>query len=367
MAQRARHHARSAVLAGGIAVVCLMVLLSSGASSVVAKPKTLHAGAYDVMKEFMTMWDKKGFAEVVDLGGGSMYRIRLEQCKIVLDTHLVSSDGRPLEGRYGPERNVIYLRRDPRKATASGRIGVGNTVWHEVTHALEDRNGDDMSNADPDYQDRHTYYMDYVARTVLNYLSNLERKAASGASVADLKATWKKYQEQLTFAAGSLEQTKKYPPDLELMRRWFGWTASDREAVREMYLTDKAFAGDKWKNLREAVSLPDWSGTWQTNLAQYGFACTKIVFAQTGDKVTGKFKDVPVEDHELKGAANGSVLTGTWMTWFDLDARTGRNIYDFELTMSDDGLTFTGWWEPKMLDGQPVDGYGRNPWSGSRP
>ncbi len=299
----------------------------------------------------MGKWDKDGFAKVTDLGATKKYQVRLAQCKIVVNPNLRDADGDTPNAQYGPEPNVITFSKDPRKLKAGAREAWGETVWHEVTHALEESNGDDQTNADKLFQERNTEYMTSVAREALPWLDQLEKKARAGASVSELRSIWQKYLEKMDYAAEKLDETEKYPPDVALLKKWFGFSV-DADAIQKMYLTDKAFAGAQWKNLREALSLPDWSGTWES------YTFNEIRFTQSGASVTG---DSTQWDVRFTATAGGNLLKGRAVyTWV-----SEESVYDFELTMSADGNSFRGWRQLVSEGGVPQQS-AHDPWIGWR-
>jgi hypothetical protein len=333
-----------------LVVLAALLLCAVGAAPGAAAPKTLHGSAYELMKGFMGHWDKDGFAKVTDLGAAKKYQVRLAQCKIVVNPRLRDANGGTPNAQYGPEPNVITFSKDPRKLTAGQRYAWGETVWHEVTHALEESNGDDQTNSDKLFQERNVEYMACVAKEALPWLDQLEKKAKAGASVADLRAIWQKYLDKMDYAATKLDETEKYPPDVALMKKWFGFSV-DAAAIQKMYLTDKAFAGDQWENLREALSAADWSGTWQS------YTFSEIRFTQSGVKVTG---DSTQWDVSFTATAAGNVLKGRAV----YDAGE-EYVYDFELTMSADGNSFRGWRQLISMGGVPQQ-TAHDPWIGWR-
>jgi hypothetical protein len=314
------------------ACVATLVLTLVGVAPALAAPKTLHGSAYGIMKSYMSQFDKDGFAPATDLGAAKLYRVRLAQCKIVIDPGLRDKEGKRLNARYGPEPNVLTLSKDPRKLPAGAQMAWGGTVWHEVTHAIEDQRGDDQTNADRLFQERNIEYMASVANEALPWLEQLEKKAKAGASVAELAEIWKTYLEKMDYAATKLEETKKYPPDLDLMKNWFGFSVN-AEDIKDAYLTDKAFSGDAWKNLRAALAEPDWSGEW------YSYTFTPVIFTQTGDQVVGGSSQWDVH---WSGTASGNVLTGAGEYSYASDGGEQKNRYSFSITMADDGQTWSG-------------------------
>ena len=320
---RTRRLTTSRALRWGVMVAVALMLLAC-APAAFAAPKTTHAAAYEVMKKWMQRYDKDGFAKVVDYGGSKTYRVRLAQTRILVNPNLPPSpiDGRPPLATYDPVTDTISFLKDPRKAPEAEKDALGKTVWHEVTHALEDKNGDDFTNDDPLYQDRNIYYMESVVEVALPFLDRLELNAKAGESVEKLRGYWDKYLAE-TEAAAKLPETLKYPPDLALMRKWFGFRADPAE-VKALYLTDKAFSGKEWKNLREALTPPapaTWTGEWRQSFnGPPPQLSLPISFLQSGASVTGTYYYVeggPTdrEGFPLQGtlSADGMTMTGSWI------------------------------------------------------
>jgi hypothetical protein len=315
--------------------VAAALIVLAGASPALAAPRTLHDAAYDVMKGFMGKWDKDGFANVVDLGASKKYKVRLARCKIVVNPNLRDSAGNTPNAQYGPEPNVITFSKDPRKLKAGQRDAWGETVWHEVTHALEDANGDDQTNADKLYQERNTEYMTSVANEALPWLDQLEKKARAGASAADLAKMWDKFLEKMKYAAENLPETQKYPPDLAQMKKWFGFTA-DPAKIKTMYLTDKRFSGPAWANLRAALSAPvlkpsDWAGDWSGYHMPWG----TLTLTVSGLSATGVW-EYGDDNHDFRGAisADGTTMTGSWLQDTNLVAGPEHRTYSFSVTLT---------------------------------
>jgi len=302
-------------------------LLLAITPSVLAAPKTTHAAAYEHMQKFMQKYDKDGFATKVDFGRLKTYRVRLAQCRFVVKPTLGAL------AQYGPETNVIYISKDPRKVKGAESEAWGETAWHEVTHALEDRHGDDFTSSDKLYQDRNTWYMTHVIRSALPVLDQLERRAKAGASVDQLKALWAKYLEEME-AARKLPETLKYPPDLALMRSWFGFRA-DSDEVKNLYLTGKAFSGKEWGNLRKALAAPafkpaDWAGVWSGYWMPYG----NLTLTVSGSSVTGVWEYASKNDHfEGTLSADATRMTGTWLQDTDLWAGPEHRVISFDVTL----------------------------------
>jgi hypothetical protein len=291
------------------AVIAAVAALLACAPVAFARPQTIHGAAYEAMKKWMEKYDKAGFAKVVDFGDRTTYRVRLVQMEFKVDPNLEAI------ATYGPEPNTITFSKDPRRAKASEMDALGETAWHEVTHALEDQQGDDQTNPDKLFQDRNTWYMADVVRQAVPVLAEMEKNAKAGASVETLKAYWAKYLKKMEYAATKLDETKKFPPDLALMQKWFGFRANPDE-VKALYLSGKAFSGKKWENLRLALQPPfkseDWAGYWRST----GASDDNLTLTVSGASVAGVFAAPWRADYsDFQGtiSADGGSMTGTWL------------------------------------------------------
>jgi hypothetical protein len=236
----------------GVAIAAAVMLLACAPAALAADPpappRTTHGAAYEHMKGFMTSYDKYGFAKPVDFGALEAYRRRLAGLRFKVDSKL-----KPY-AQYDPKTKTITFSKDPRKVPPNLSYDFGETTWHEVTHAFEDQHGDSGVFDSEAYRERNVDYMTHVVDMALPVLAQMERMAKDGASVEKLREKWKSYLERMADAY-ALPSTKVYPPDLELMRDWFGFKA-DPKAVKNYYLTGKAFKGKKWDNLRMALAGP---------------------------------------------------------------------------------------------------------------
>jgi hypothetical protein len=278
------------------------------APSVLAAPKTLQGAAYEQMKLFMQDFDKDGFAKVTDLGAANTYKATLAGLTLAVDPTLKGV------AQYDPKTKTLTFSKDPRKVTGAARIAMGETVWHEVTHAIEDARGDIGYFDSEAYAERNVDYMTSVARGALPWLEQLEKQAKNGASVEKLKAIWQKYLKAMD-AAAKLPSTTRYPPDLGLMKTWFGFDV-DPADVKAAYLSGKAFSGKKWENLRLALQAPfkseDWAGYWRST----GASDDNLTLTVSGASVAGVFAAPWRADYsDFQGtiSADGGSMTGTWL------------------------------------------------------
>jgi len=321
-----RNRSTSRAHCWAVVIAAALVLLVC-APAAFAAPTTLEGAAYEHMKVFMQDFDKAGFAQVVDCGGLTTYRSALAGVTIKVDPTLTAV------AQYDPTTKTLTFSRDPRKVKGAGAIAMGETVWHEVTHAIEDAHGDIGYFDSEAYAERNVDYMTFVARNALPWLELLEKQAKKGASVEMLVAIWGKYQGKMAEAA-KLPSTALYAPDLGLMKTWFGFRANPDE-VKALYLSGKALPGKQGANLRTALALPpkSWDGEWETDLGD-------VKLTQSGGSVTGFFGTT--------GSSDGWRLEGTPSV--DGLTLTGRVIVDlwtahdqlFVLTMQSDWQAFTG-------------------------
>jgi len=328
--RRVRDSVRLRLLLGVCTAALVLTLVGTG--SALAAPKTLHAAAYQSMKDYMQQYDKDGFAKVVDLGSTVAYRKKLAGLRIIVNPKLV-----PV-AQYDPNSNTLTFSKDPRKEMSRD---TGRTVWHEVTHAFEEQHGDIGIFDSAAYAERNIEYMTLVADSALMQLEIMERNAKNGATAEALRANWQNYLKQMATAA---KVTPDYPPDFALLKSWFGFDVN-ADSIQKMYLTDKAFAGDQWKNLRAALAVADWSGQWTTN---WSHIFPTVALAVTGSNVTGTWiSPDPLETWEpLKGtlSQDGRTLTATWKaTTVGLDPTTmWNNSYTLNVTITADNATWQG-------------------------
>jgi len=287
-----------------VALAVLPALLVC-APAALAAPKTIHGTAYEHMKKFMGRYDKDGFSKVVDFGGAKTYRVKLASLKLK-----VNAAQEPL-AKYDPKTRTITFKNDPRKVKGADAIPFGETVWHEVTHALEHQHGDFGIFDSKKYAERNVDYMTHLIRTASPFLDEMERQAKDGASVEKLRWYWDKYLAEVENAK-KLDSTKEFPPDLALMRSWFGFR-EDAAVIKALYLSGKVLPGKLGANLRKMLSTPafkpgDWQAIWHgTN---YG----DLTLTASGNSVTGVF-EYPYWAEQFQGtiSADASTMTGTWL------------------------------------------------------
>ncbi|MBM4453138.1 MAG: hypothetical protein FJ013_00970 [Chloroflexi bacterium] len=77
----------------------------------------------------------------------------------------------------------------------------------------------------------------------------------------------------------------------------------------------------------QPTPLANWTGTWQCG-------SYKMYLSQTGNQVTGWYD---YNNRDIQGYATGNTLAGTW-------SESQANSGDFQLTMSSDGKSFTGYY-----------------------
>jgi len=207
----------------------------------------VKGAAYQLMKQFMQQYDRCGFAKVVDASRPRSYQKALSASRVVIDRNIKEL------AEFDPNTNTIKLKRDPRRLKKAQRQTMGETVWHEVTHAIEHSYGD--PDRDVLWNERNIVYMTHVYKSAVPWLRQMEIRAKAGASAKVLRRYWDKFIQYIE-KAENLEETKAYPPDLALLRGWFGFRA-DPEEVKKLYLSGKALRGKQGKNLRKMLrALP---------------------------------------------------------------------------------------------------------------
>ena len=337
---RFRHLARASLV---LVIVC-GAFIAAFASQGIATTPTIKGAAYGHLKKFMSEYSGAGFSKVVKIGNPAVYKTTLnEDVSVKIDRRLSAV------AQYDPNTNTITFSQDPRTVKSSDSLAFGETVWHELTHAIEDAHGDIGAFNSEAYAERNVTYMTHVVRVALPYLEKMESKAKSGSKAATLDPYWDKFVKKLGDAS-ALTSSTGYPPDLETMRDWFGFQV-DPEQIRAMYLTNKAFSSKKWAQLRATLKKGPhlWTGEWDS--ASWGW----MSMTQSGTSVTGFYEH---DDGKITGRVSGRKLTGRWS-----ESPTYTGPWDagpMTLTMAANGKSFTGTW---AYDG---GGGGFGGWPGTR-
>ncbi len=322
----------------------LLISLALVATAVVptgtAATQTVQGAAYGHLTKFVGQYNAAGFSRVVKLGDMAIYRTTLSGLTVKVDPKL-----KPI-AQYDPKTNTITFSKDPRKVTSAQSLDFGETVWHELTHAIEDARGDIGVFDSEAYAERNIDYMTYIVGNALPFLKTMEAKAKAGAKAATLEAYWRKFMAKVA-AASTLPSVKQYPPNFETMRLWFGFKVNPEE-VKRMYATNKAFSSKTWAQVRLALRGEplSWTGEWNTN---WGL----MSLTQSGSTVTGAYTH---DRGKIAATANGRTITGRWSEYPSYKGPTDAGTISF--TISADGKTFAGTWT--------YDGGGGGGWTGTR-
>jgi hypothetical protein len=203
--------------------------LSVGATQ--PKASTLKSASYGLMKEFMEKYNANGFAKVVSIGDISIYKKALLNVKIQVNPKLKSL------ALYDPKNEILVLSKNPLTVKKSERLNLGNSVWHEVTHRIEDEHGDIGYFDGKLYAERNTEYMTYVANAALPYLELLEKNAKGKTDVATMKKMWAAFVKKVN-GTSALPEVKKYPPNAKTLKDWFGFKFNVND-IRKLYESGK--------------------------------------------------------------------------------------------------------------------------------
>lgn len=303
-----------------------------------ADPKTLEGAAYKLLQEFLNQYQGKGFMGVVSVGNTNLYRKALTEVTVIVDTTLSA------KAKYDPKGRRLILSKDPLKIVTldvGARRDWGETVWHELTHRIEDSKGDIGIFDDADYAERNVDYMTHVINS-LHILEMLETKAGAGAPKDELQRLWDMFLRKME-EAGKLPSPAKYPPDLKKLESWTGFKVQ-AEDIRKFYASGAC--GEALKQLFNPTVT--WTGTWSTNWGQ-------MVLTQTGDTVTGNYT---WDNGKITGKVVGNKLVGTWSEAPSYSPPNDAG--DFEFTMSADGKSLSGVWRYGSSGGWSGD------WTGTK-
>jgi len=229
-----------------VAVGLSMLVATVPASPASADTQSVQGAAYKYLKRFMSRYNSSGFAEVATIGSPSTYRDTLLSVKTEIDPSLTSV------AAYDPNTKTIKFSKDPRKIPASEGLAMGETVWHELSHAIEDAHGDFGVSDSEGYAERNVDYMTAITRNALPVLERMELKADDGAAGDKLAPYWAKFLERVQKAA-ALPSTSANPVDPAVLQSWFGFNVNP-DTIKSLYASGKALPGKAGKALSDAMN-----------------------------------------------------------------------------------------------------------------
>lgn len=218
---------------------------------VLASP--LLMSSRDLMTNHMTQYEKYMFYQAVKLGDVLLYRKALEGVSLVVNPTLG-----PL-ALYDPNDKKIELSKDPGSLTSVGdKLAMGETLWHEVTHRLEDMNGDFKGSSNPVYDERNVEYMRDVMEVALRNLCRMEDLARGGASSAQLKKYWDGFLRIMA----SLEKDPRFAQMKKSeLKNWFDFEV-DPKKIERFYADGIAGLAIQEVVTGKKVSMPQ-GGGWE--------------------------------------------------------------------------------------------------------
>lgn len=315
-----------------ILVGCLL-LTSYGFSQ--TTEKTVQGSAYKHLQYFMKQFEKSKFNSVVKLGNVETYRSELSDVTIVINTKMKAN------AMYDPSNNTLYLSKDPGKLSTKDSLSMGETVWHELTHKIENSHGDIGIFDSKSYAERNIEYMTYVVGVALPILEQMEND--KNATPEKINKYWAMFIKKMADSK-KLPELVDYPVDAKLLEQWFGFKVNQEELMK-FYQSGKG--GTKLKaafnKIGKPVQVASFSGSWESNFGV-------IVMTQSGSTVTGTYSH---DVGSLQGTVSGNKLTGTWVESDDKGT--------FTFTLSADGKSFKGSW--KETEPDPGQGGG---WDGTK-
>lgn len=189
------------------------------------------------------------FSRVVSLGDPGRFGAALRWAEIRIDP--AECARRNVQGRVVPTRSgaTLLLRYDPARVPEDQEDAYCTTAWHETMHLIEMQHDD--PDRGPDWEDRHTYYMEAMLRDVLGPLRTLEERAADpSVPMSDLRGRWNSIKR--AFERGSGSASHAVPADLVEFERWSGCRVvlSDVE-----HLYRSGACGARLKELFEGATL----------------------------------------------------------------------------------------------------------------
>ena len=211
-----------------------------------------------MLKHYLDIYKKYSFGSVINLGDSKTYENALNDCFLWFI---------PIWGSVATYFNSlgikgIVVNTDPLsislEADPSGYSNLGRVLYHEVTHRIEDIHGDiqdikkEKSSAEKLYAERNAEYMEYVASTALYNLAKAEEMVDKNPNTTpeQLRVKWDGFIKDMNIAKSELDETKVFPPDLTLMKDWFGFEV-DIDKILQHYASGAK--GDAFKAMAEQI------------------------------------------------------------------------------------------------------------------
>jgi hypothetical protein len=212
---------------------------------------TIKDEAEKLVTEYIEQYQNYHFGKVVSIGNKDTFLNAIDKVEFVHVPDLGDA------GVYVPESrsdglNITWLsaKIKLKEDILGGNTSpiVGNTIWHEVIHAIEDDNGDfdKEESSIRDYYERNTEYMEAVVRALDN-LRLVELGADKGETNEQLSIRYKEFLE-LFNNASQQPGPKAYPVELAALKGWMGFYVLP-ERIMEHYASGQA--GDKLKSFAE--------------------------------------------------------------------------------------------------------------------
>lgn len=319
---------------GAVSATALVIasgLLASGPASagpeVAGSPVTSAAAVPDVAglnrslsraaANKLGLWLKQfkgsAFNSVISIGDPGLYLAALGSSTVRLKRGMSSV------ALYDPDTSTVWLSQDPRpNMSRDDAMIIGQSVWHELTHAREFANGDSSLAVNTEAWAEHRIdYMNHLTTYALPMLEQLEKKAKAGASVASLRAIWQRFLQRYQSAAG-LASTSVYPVDPNELQAWFGFDV-DPDIVKAFYLSGQFLPGKPGRNLREALdptpeeaSSAPIAGTWNVGNGTVKVTAEGSGFVGTVTKtITGFVCAHPVGETIWRMSGSGTSYVGS--------------------------------------------------------
>lgn len=174
--------------------------------------------AKKLIEEYIDQFKDYHFGKVVSIGDKNAYLNAINKVDVIYDPSLEAN------AEYTPEirSDGINVTWSGAKITikenitnGTGSAIIAGTLWHEVTHAIEDNNADtdkEGKSGNRDYDERNIEYMESVVRALQN-LRLLEKAVDKGETNEELT---KRYNEFLKLFEKAKQEPgpKAYPVEL---------------------------------------------------------------------------------------------------------------------------------------------------------
>lgn len=211
-------------------ILAIFLILFNLFTFIPVKAQTTEKQLKDYMKEslkdFKNTFNNLSFINEIGIVDLNKYNSAIDKVSVEIDPSIKGN------GEY--QNNKIKFKEDP---TLKKDPYTQYIVWEEVSHALEDINGDPIGDDSENYRERHIVYMETVLKEYLRTLEMIESDAKDNVAADNLAKKLKNADKKFKDIPKMLK-LKDQNVSLSTLESWFGFKV-DPQKIYEFYESGK--------------------------------------------------------------------------------------------------------------------------------